>query len=195
MCKASRRVAIAMSMAAALPLSIAAKAESVPETVDFAWSAQTAVIDFASPNGGRQFGEMVEAAHEKTILYLDWTMKGAAGSGLFDQVGEDGDDRPVADEAICGHVERGANRPAGFVVSGKPDPENNHLLFEMTLDVGRGAPFARARCEYADAGQALRVRGFFYVTNIGTATADRYEFHPISVPAHVVPERFLKNLR
>lgn len=193
--KASRVAAVAMSLAAALQTSFTARAEQLPEANGFAWNAQTAVIDFASPNGGRQFGALVEEAHQRTILYLDWTMKGAAGSGLFDRVDEDGDERPVSDEAICGHVERGAGRPGGFVVSGKPDPDNNHLLFEMTLDVTRGAPFARARCEYADAGQALRVRGFFYVTNIGTATADRYEFQPLSVPAHIVPEMFLEHLR
>ncbi len=194
MCKASRRVAIAMSMAAALPLSIAAKAESVPETVDFAWSAQTAVIDFASPNGGRQFGEMVERAHEKTILYLDWTMMGTAGSGLFDWIGAD-NGNPVSDEVVCKRAERDASREGGFVISGKPDPDNNHLLLEMTLDTTRGAPFTRVRCEYANARQVLRVRGFFYVTNIGTATAHNVEFQPISIPAHVVPESFLKHLR
>lgn len=133
------------------------------------WYAQTAVIDFASPDSGQQFGYLVEQAHEKSVLYLDWTMKAASRSGLFAQIAEDGDPSPT-DEVICEHVERNASRPGGLVFSGKPDPDNNHLLFEMTLDLSRGAPFARARCEYVDGTHALRMRGFFYVTNIRTAT-------------------------
>ncbi len=152
------------------------------------------MIVFGSPKYERQFGDLGEQAYEKTILYLDWTMMGTAGSGLFDWIGADSGD-PGSDEAVCDRAESDAGRPGGFVISGRPDPDNNHLLLEMTLDTARGAPFARVRCEYANAKQVLRVRGFFYVTNIGTATAHNVEFQPISIPAHVVPESFLKHLR
>lgn len=179
-----RAAAIATSVAAALLLPFMAKAETVSEPDGFAWRAQTAVIDFAEPGSGKQFADLVEDAHEKSILYLDWTMKGAAGSGLFDWIGADSGD-PGSDEAVCDRAESDAGRPGGFVISGRPDPDNNHLLLEMTLDTAHGAPFARVRCEYANAKQVLRVRGFFYVTNIGTATAHNVEFQPISIPAHV----------
>lgn len=192
--KASRVAAVAMSLAAAVQTSFTARAEQLPVANGFAWNAQTAVIDFASPGSGRQFGDLVEQAHEKTILYLDWTMMGTAGSGLFDWIGADGGN-PVSDEAVCERAERDARRPGGFVISGRPDPDHKHLLLEMTLDTTRGAPFTRVRCEYANARQVLRVRGFYYVTNIGTATAHNVEFQPISIPAHVVPESFLKHLR
>ena len=193
-CKPSRVIAAAMSMAAALLTSFTARAEQPAEANGFAWHAQTAVIDFASPDSGRQFGDLVEEAYEKTILYLDWTMQNAARSGLFGQIGADDGD-PLTDSAICVHVERLASQPDGFTISGKPNPDNNHLLFEMSLDIERGTPFARARCEYVEGANALRLRGFFYVTTLGTATATKLEFQPVSVSAQSIPASLYELLR
>src|SRR5690606_30132201 len=129
-----------------------------------------------------------------TIIYLDWTLLNTARTDWGRTIGND-DVEPVADEAICEHIAQKADAPGGIVLSGKPDRDNNHLLFEMTLDLASGAPFARARCEYAQGRIALRLRGFFYVTNIATATAENLEFKPVSIPAHRVPGAFLEHLR
>ncbi|MDF2097530.1 hypothetical protein [Aquibaculum arenosum] len=191
---AQRAVLIAMLMVVASSMAVTTKAEPMPGAAALAWTAQKAVIDFAAANGGRHLRTLVEDAHDKTILYLDWTMRDAARSGLFEKIRADGNG-PVTDKTICEHIERRASRPGGVLISGKPDPDNNHLLFDMTLDLARGAPFARARCEYAENTYVLRLRGFFYVTNVGMATAKNLEFQPVAIPAHLVPATFLEHLR
>ncbi|RXZ66341.1 hypothetical protein [Pelagerythrobacter rhizovicinus] len=176
------------------PSPVMAQSESVTAANGFVWSAQKATIDFATPDGKRQFGALLQDAHEKTILYLDWTLLNAAQTRWGQTVGSDGEET-ATDDTTCGHIERRASGPDGVVISGRPDPENNHLLFKMALDLARGAPFARVRCEYANGRIALRLRGFFYVTNIGTATANNLEFSPVSIPADRVPAAFLQYLR
>jgi len=158
----------------------------------FPWSAQKATIDFSSPDAGRQLAGLAEEAYDKTIVYLDWTMKNA-GQSLFG--GIDTGDEGASTDALCAVLERRAARPGGVSVSGQPDSGNHHLRFTMTLDTARGAPFARVRCEYAQSTPVLRVRGFFYVTDIGTATTYMLEFQPLAIPAHLVPATFLKHLR
>lgn len=148
-------LSLAFAMGAIVPVSLA-NAQNVGAP---SWSAQAAIIDFSAPESAERFAGLVEEAHEKTILYLDWTFRNAAQSGLYVNVTTD-DNAPVSNQAICEHVKRSALRPGGFVISGKPDPDNNHLLFEMTVDLATGAPFARARCEYAQSRVALRLRGF-----------------------------------
>lgn len=182
-------------LAIAVFQSVGAMAQSQSGAAEngFAWRAQKVTIDFASSDGERQFGALVQEAHERVIIYLDWTLLNTARTDWGRTIGSD-DAEPVTDEAICEHIAQKADGPGGIVLSGKPDRDNNHLLFEMTLDLASGAPFARARCEYAQGGTALRLRGFFYVTNIGTATAENLEFKPVSVPAHRVPEEFLEHL-
>ena len=179
-------------VASAAPATVAS--ESVKASSGFVWSAQKAIVDVASPEGKRQLGALLQEAHEKTILYLDWTLLNAAQTRWGRAVGRD-DEKTVTDDTVCGNIERQASQPGGIVISGKPDPENNQLLFEMTLDLTRGEPCARARCEYAKSQVALRLRGFFYVTDMGTATANDLELSPISVPAHALPAAFLSYLR
>ncbi|MBO9357628.1 DUF1311 domain-containing protein [Bordetella petrii] len=159
-----------------------------------ALSAQKAVIDFSSRDAGRHLANLIEEAHEKTIVYLDWTIKHIARSGLFEQSDADHADT-LTSEVLCGRIERRAARPGGVLVFGQPDRDNHHLLLSMTLDTARGAPFARIRCEYAQGAIVLRLRGFFYVTDIGTATALQLELQPIAIPAHRIPASFLENLR
>ncbi len=161
----------------------------------FAWHAQKAVIDFSLEDSGRTLVELIEDASAKTILYIDWTMRNAGKSELFGRASEEGSTDAGVDQETCPDIERYATRPGGVVLSGRPDANNNHLLLRMTVDTGRGAPFARARCEYADSLTALRLRGFFYVTNIGTATARQLEFQPVAIPAHRVPASFLEHLK
>src|SRR5690606_33701339 len=170
-----------------------AQSQSEAAENGFVWRAQRATIDFASLDGERQFGALVREAHERTIIYLDWTLLHTAQTDWGRTVGSDDAERVTA-EAICEQIAQKAGRPGGVVLSGKPDRDSNHLLFEMTLDLDSGAPFARARCEYAQGRTALRLRGFFYVTIIGTATAENLEFKPVSVPAHQGPEEFLEHL-
>lgn len=194
----SQKIQLACLLAAiavlALSIPVMAQAESATAADGFAWSAQKATIDFSSPDSGRQFSALVQEAHEKTILYLDWTLLNAAQTRWGRAIARKGEES-AADDAVCKIIEREAISSDGIVISGKPDPDNNHLLFEMAVNLTAGAPFARARCEYAQSRIGLRLRGFFYVTDIETATANRLEFTPISVPAHTVPPAFRKHLR
>ncbi|RDE07934.1 hypothetical protein [Pelagibacterium lacus] len=181
---------LALVVGAAASASLAAAQEA--GTVR--WSAQVAMIDFSQRDSAERFAGLIREAQERTILYLDWTFKNAARSEIFASIVTQGGTF-ATDEQICGHVERSAARSGGLTIRGKPDPANHYLLLEMMLDIESGAPFARARCEYVPSVSALRLRGFFYVTSIGTATADKLEFMPVSVPAHQVPETFLKHLQ
>lgn len=159
-----------------------------------ALSAQKALIDFSSREAERQLADLAEDAHEKTIVYLDWTIKNIEESAFFGRLGTD-DATTVSDDMLCGEFERRASRPGGVLISGQPDRDNHHLLLSMTLDTARGAPFARVRCEYAPSAIALRLRGFFYVTDIRTATAQHLEFQPVRIPAYAVPVGLLEFLR
>src|SRR5690554_2654723 len=87
---AQRAVLIAMLMVVASSMAVTTKAEPMPGAAALAWTAQKAVIDFAAANGGRHLRTLVEDAHDKTILYLDWTMRDAARSGLFEKIRADG---------------------------------------------------------------------------------------------------------
>src|SRR5690606_25126062 len=102
------------------------------------------------------------------LIYLDWQFAGFTANEVFEQLGPDtGEDR---DAAACEQLDK---RPAGTTtVSGKPNRDNNHLLATVVLSKNEADPFASAVCENfgAGAGQGLRIRGFFYVTDIRIAT-------------------------
>ncbi len=158
------------------------------------WAASVATIDFDRADGGKQFEEVVEAAHSRTLVYLDWTFRNAVKSGLFDDFTTEADPL-AADQAICQKVEEAVQEAGGYVLSGKPNADNNHLLFSLKMDLVEGAPFARARCEYSGNAHSLRVRGFYYVTNTGTATAHNREFTPVAMPVNAVPPDLLQSLQ
>lgn len=165
--------------------------EPAPESV---WGAQQEVLDLATPKGQKRLAALAEQAHDHTLAYIDWTLKNAAASPLFAKHNAGSDGQP-ADEEICVRVEQSAARPGGYSVAGKPDPGNNHLLVDIKLDTAAGAPFARARCEYSEGAHALRIRGFYYVTNIGVPTAHTLEFTPLRVAPHTIPPSIRKFMR
>ncbi|MDT1062092.1 hypothetical protein RM190_09505 [Paracoccus sp. CPCC 101403] len=177
---------IVTSVAAILGLAGAAAGNG-----DFPFARSVERLDLSTADAGARFQQIVEGVAKTPLVYLDWQFAGFLGNEVFGSLAGDsaGDDAEgVACDALA---QDGAPGP----LTGRPNAENNHLLLGMDLPIPGDDPFDTAACEFfngAPSGQGLRIRGFFYVADIKTATADQYWLRPVSVDATSIPQDFLK---
>lgn len=187
-------------------LLAASGAASGEPTFPFAKSVE--IIDYRDDGEPARFATVVEKAAANSFVYIDWSFKGAGAAEIFGgsppepaasaPAGSDAqapeaaqaEETAKSDERVCEEAQIEVWRSGAYTLDGKPDSDNNHLLFNLDLKIGRNDPFAHVGCEYVAASHGLRVRGFFHVYELGTATANNFQFVSVVVPAYVVPRDF-----
>lgn len=151
----------------------------------FARSFQS--LDLAEPGALASLEKSIERAGRKRLIYLDWHLGNFSKSELFASFAPE-----AAADATEANACEAAKKP-NLTISGRPNPENNHLLASFEFGAA-GAPFVKLACEQFPGLplEGLRIKGFFYVDDTRIATANQYDFKPVEVEPSAIPGGFLK---
>lgn len=174
-----------------VPSCVALLFAAVPASAqdNFPFVKSLATLDLATPDGLTQFETTVGNLRQTPMVYLDWHLAGFGANEVFAELAPDLDGED-ADAAACERL--AAPEPVG-TLSGKANPDNNHLLLTIQLPQGDAVPFASSQCEFFSptvTPHAVRLRGFYHVTDIRTATADHFGLRPLDVEPSAVPRDF-----
>lgn len=174
-----------------LPTCIAMLLAALPASAQdgFPFVKSLATIDLTEPEGLEQFENAVSILPQTPMVYLDWHLAGFGSNEVFAALAPELDGEE-ADAAACARLD--APEPVGSL-TGKPNPDNSHLLLTIQMPANGTLPFASAQCEFFSPSvtpNALRLRGFFYVTDIRTATADHYGLRPLNIDPLAIPRDF-----
>jgi len=146
-------------------------------------------IDLAEPDGGEKLKALVERAADETFVHVDWSLHNFWNHEWFKKLDAGASFDPA--QKACDAIE--SSPSAEHFFSGRPDPNDNHLVATIRLRLNPDDPFTTVGCEYFGGDPyALRIRGFFVVRDIGVATANGYEMLSVKVDPVAVPKRFFK---
>jgi hypothetical protein len=159
----------------------------------FSFNRSIAAIDFSETDAEEKFQSIVEEAVKNSFVYLDWHLSNFPRNEVF-QIGRNAlrDRRRSVDP--CGLFEDSRSRD--ILLSGRPNRDFNHLLLEMRLKPRSDDPFLIVGCEYFASNpqsEALRIRGFFFVSDRRIATAEFYNMTPVKVEPSRIPKNFFRH--
>lgn len=170
-------------------LSLLIVSTSAAGETSFPFKHQHFTLDFSQEDAGEIFEEKVFSHSDGDLVYIDWILRNPSKSTMFRY----GDDEESDDDDICTEVEETVK--GRLPISGRPNPANNHSLLEIDVSDAATNPFTTAECQYFDSASAIRIRGFFHVTEVGIPVAQFFRFRSVTVAADSIPADFFRQGR
>lgn len=151
-------------------VSISARAPAQAEGT-FPFKADRLAVDFANPQSVAAFERHIATAGARPLVYIDWKWFSPSRAGMFGAGAGEGEGAAAADtdEVICEKLTRRAGTGGMVEFGGRPNAANDKLLATFRLWFASDDPFTILRCEEFGGHRPVRLRGFFYVTDVGTA--------------------------